>query len=244
MNILYKGIDVSKHNGKVDWSKISKNEVQFVIIRAGYGFSTVDPQFKANIEGAIKAGLHIGIYWFSYAGSTAHAKSEAEFCLKTIEPYRKHIDFPVWFDWEYESHDYVVEHYGINPTKKAVSDAAIKFMETIKAAGYKVGNYSNPNYFSQYFDDRVKSSYDTWLAHVGKDGATRSSTNYKGKYTVWQYSWVRKFRGISGNVDADYCYVDYGGNAATPYTVSAVNTYQIPKVITYLTDVNKIVITS
>ena len=79
MKTLYKGIDVSNHNDRINWSKIDKNEVQFVMIRAGYGFSTVDFQFKANIEGAIKAGIHIGIYWFSYAGTPAHAKTEAEF---------------------------------------------------------------------------------------------------------------------------------------------------------------------
>lgn len=243
MKILYKGIDISKHNGNVDWSKINKNEVQFVMIRAGLGFSTVDPQFKANIEGAIKAGLHIGVYWFSYAGSEAHAKTEAEFCLKTIEPYRKHIDFPVWFDWEYESHDYVVKHYG-NPTKKTVSDAAIKFMETIKAAGYKAGNYSNPDYLSQYFDDRVKKNYDTWLAHVGVNGAPRASTTYTGSYTVWQYSWVGSISGISGKVDTDYCYKDYCGGTTASASASSAGTYQVPKGITFKVNPAKNVVTS
>lgn len=244
MNVLYRGIDISKHNGKIDWTKIDKSKVQFVMIRAGLGFSTVDPQFKANIEGAIKAGLHIGVYWFSYAGTAAHAKKEAEFCLKTIGPYKKHIDFPVWFDWEYESHDYVVKHYGINPTAKTVSDVAISFMETIKASGYKTGNYSNPDYLGRFFDDRVKKNYDTWLAHVGKGGATRVSTNYKGSYTVWQYSWVGKFSGISGNVDTDYCYVNYAAASASPDKKSTGKTYQIPKGVTFRTDVNKNVITS
>ncbi|MCM1059106.1 MAG: D-Ala-D-Ala carboxypeptidase family metallohydrolase [Eubacterium sp.] len=244
MKILYKGIDISKHNGKIDWNKINKNEVQFVIIRAGLGFSTVDEQFKANIEGAIKAGIHIGIFWFSYAGSAVHAKTEAAFCLKTIEPYRKYIDFPVFFDWEYDSHDYVVKQYKITPTKTLVSDAAIAFMETVKAAGYKVGNYTNPDYASQYFDDRVKKGYDTWLAHTGVNGAPKTSTNYTGSYTIWQYSWVGSISGISGKVDTDYCYKDYCGGAAVSSAPTAEKTYQIPKGITFRTDTSKNVITS
>lgn len=244
MKILYKGIDISEHNGKIDWSKINKNEVQFVIIRAGFGFSTIDPQFKENIEGAIKAGLHIGIFWFSYAGTEAHAKAEADFCLKTIEPYKKHIDFPVCFDWEYDSHDYVVKHYGINPTKKSVSDIAIKFIETIKAAGYKVANYSNPDYLSQYFDDRVKKNYDTWLAHTGAKGAPRASTNYSGNYTMWQYSWVGSINGIPKKVDTDYCYKDYSGGTTASAAAPPSGTYQVPKGVTFKVDVNKNVISS
>lgn len=243
MNILCKGIDVSKHNGKIDWTKVNKNDVQFVMIRAGYGFSTVDPQFKSNIEGAIKAGLHIGVYWFSYAGSVNQVKIEAEFCLKTIEPYRKYIDFPVCFDWEYDSHNYVVKQYGIKPTKPLVSDMAITFLNAVKAAGYKVGNYSNPDYLGQFFDDRVKN-YDTWLAHTGVKGATRKSTNYPGSYTMWQYSWVGRISGVSGKVDMDYCYKDYCGGAAASGDASTAKTYQIPNGITFRTDVNKNVITS
>lgn len=245
MNILCKGIDVSKHNGKIDWTKVNKNDVQFVIIRAGFGFSTVDPQFRVNIEGAIKAGLHIGVYWFSYAGSVNQAKTEAEFCLKTIAPYKKYIDFPVWFDWEYDSHNYVVKQYKIIPNKKLVSDMAVVFMDTVKTAGYKTGNYSNPDYLGRFFDDKVKNNYDTWLAHVSTNGATKNSTNYSGKYTVWQYSWVGKVSGIAGNVDMDYCYKDYVGESTASNPVfNSVKKYQVPKGITFRTDVNKNVITS
>lgn len=245
MNILCKGIDVSKHNGKIDWTKVNKNDVQFVMIRAGFGFSTVDPQFKSNIEGAIKAGLHIGVYWFSYAGSVNQVKTEAEFCLKTIAPYRKYIDFPVWFDWEYDSYNYVVRQYKITPDKKLVSDMAVVFMDTVKTAGYKTGNYSNPDYLGRFFDDKVKNNYDTWLAHVGTNGATKNSTNYSGKYTIWQYSWVGKVSGIAGDVDMDYCYKDYVGESIASNPVfNFVKKYQVPKGVTFRTEVNKNVITS
>lgn len=210
MNVLYKGIDISTHNGVIDWNKIDKAEIQFVIIRAGYGNSTVDKQFKRNIEGAIKAGLHIGVYWFGYAGTVEQAKAEAQFCLKTIAPYKKYIDFPVFYDWEYDSYNYVVKQYKITPTKALVSNMAIAFMDIIKAAGYKTGNYSNPDYLGRFFNDTVKNNYDCWLSHV-KDGKGNplEKSSYKGKYTIHQYSWVGNFTGISGAVDTNYCYKDY-----------------------------------
>ena len=68
MELIAKGADISKHNGNIDWNRVKKTEVNFVIIRAGFGFNTVDPMFKTYIENAIKCGLDIGIYWFSYVG--------------------------------------------------------------------------------------------------------------------------------------------------------------------------------
>lgn len=243
MKILYKGIDISAHNGKINWSKINKKEIDFVIIRAGYGFSTVDKYFKTNIENAIKLGLHIGIYWFSYAGCANHAKSEADFCLKTLEPYKQYIDFPVWFDWEYDSYNYAKAHYSYALNMDTVSNMAVVFMERVKKAGYKVGNYSNPDYLNTFFNKNVKENYDTWLAHVGTNGAPRTTTSYKGKYTVWQYSWKGRPSGFSSDVDMNYCYVDYAGcgskvSKAEPKTA----TYQVPAGITFRTDVNKNVI--
>lgn len=242
MKVLYKGIDISYHN-IINWSKVKKGDFDFVIIRAGYGFRTVDDEFKTNIEAAIKLGLHIGIYWFSYAGTVEHAKREAEYCLKVIAPYKQYIDFPVWFDWEYDSKDYVIEEYKIIPTRQLVSDMAIAFMETVKKAGYKTGNYSNIDYLNLYFDDRVKNNYDTWLAHVGFNGATLNRTYYKGKYTMWQYSWKGKFNGFSGvGVDMDYCYTDYIGKVTE--NKPANKTYSVPAGITFDRDVTKNVITT
>ena len=252
MTVLYKGVDISKHN-KIDWSQVKKGDFDFVIIRAGYGFKTEDPQFKTNIEAAIKLGLHIGVYWFSYAGTVEHAKREADGCLKVIAPYKQYIDFPVWYDYGYEGHDYAVRTYKVTPTKQSVSDMAIMFMETVKKAGYKVGNYSNIDYLNKFFDDRVKNNYDTWLAHVGINGAARTSTYYKGKYTMWQYSWKGKPTGFSGiTVDMNYCYKDYPNEGKTVNKAedkpviapTTKKTYTIPKNITFATDVNKNVITT
>ena len=211
MEILYKGVDISKHNS-INWNKVNKSEIDFVIIRAGYGFNTQDTQFKTNIENAIKLGLHIGIYWFSYASTVEQAKQEAEGCLNIIGQFRKYINFGVWFDWEYDSDNYVVKTYKVTPTKQLVSDMAIAFMDTVKKAGYKTGNYTNPDYCNRFFDDRVKNNYDTWLAHVGKNGQALAKTSYTGKYVMWQYSWKGRPSGFNSDTDMDYCYKDYIGN--------------------------------
>ena len=230
MNVLYKGVDISSHNS-INWSKVDPKEIDFVIIRAGYGFNTQDKQFKTNIENAIKKGIPVGIYWFSYAGSVEHAKREAEFCLNVIGAYRKYITFPVFFDWENDSYNYVVKTYKITPTKQLVSDMSIAFLETVKKAGYKVGNYNSVSYLNTYFDDRVKDNYDTWVAHVKSGGQPLEQTSYKGRYTLHQYSWVGRPTGFLSNTDMNYCYVDYiGGKNTTPI---------VPSNPTYLVDYKK-----
>ena len=217
MNVIYKGVDISSHNS-ITWSKVNPKEIDFVMIRAGYGFKTEDKSFRTNIENAIRLGLHIGIYWFSYASTVEQAIEEAKGCLNIIGQFRKYIDFPVFFDWEYDSYNYVVKTYKITPTKQLVSDMAIAFMDTIKKAGYKVGNYSNPDYCNRFFDDRVKNNYDTWIAHVGKNGQALEKTSYTGKYTMWQYSWKGRPSGFNSDTDMDYCYKDYVGGKTNTIT--------------------------
>lgn len=234
MNIIYKGADISKYNS-INWNKVNPEEVNFVIIRAGYGSKTQDTQFKTNIENAIKLGLHIGIYWFSYASTIEQAKQEAEGCLNIINSYKKNIDFPVFFDWEYDSYDYVVKTYKATPTKQLVSDMAVAFMETIKAAGYKVGNYTNIDYSTRFFNDTVKNNYDTWIAHVGKNGQALAKTSYTGKYTMWQYSWKGRPSGFNSDTDMDYCYKDYIGTSSSTST----STTTKPTTSTYLVQYQK-----
>lgn len=232
MNVLYKGVDISSHNS-INWNKVDPKEIDFVIIRAGYGFNTQDKQFKTNIENAIKKGIPVGIYWFSYAGSVEHAKKEADFCLNVIGTYRKYITLPVFFDWENDSYNYVVKIYKITPTKQLVSDMAIAFLETVKKAGYKVGNYNSVSYLNTYFDNRVKDNYDTWVAHVKFGGKPLEQTSYKGRYSIHQYSWVGRPSGFNSNTDMDYCYVDYIGGKNTATTPI------IPTTPTYLVDYKK-----
>ena len=232
MEILYKGVDISKHNS-INWNKVDKSEIDFVIIRAGYGFKTQDTQFKTNIENAIKLGLHIGIYWFSYASTVEQAKQEAEGCLNIINSYKKNIDFPVFFDWEYDSYDYAVKTYKVTPTKQLVSDMAVAFMETIKAAGYKVGNYTNIDYSTRFFNDTVKNNYDTWIAHVKSGGQPLEKTTYTGKYTMHQYSWVGRPSGFNSDTDMNYCYKDYIGTSSSTSTSTTTTSTTLKYLVDY-----------
>lgn len=203
-----KGIDVSKHNGVIDWAKVKKSGINFVIVRAGYGFSTVDERFKTNVDGALKAGLNVGVYWFSYACSVADAEKEAKFFTKLIEPYKGKFTMPVCFDWEYDSYDYAVRN-GVTPTKQLVSDMATKFLTTVENAGWYAMNYTNIDYAQRFFNDKVKTRFDTWVAQWS------SKCTYTGSYGMWQYGAEQNYidsktvNGISGIVDKDYALKDY-----------------------------------
>lgn len=226
MKVLYKGVDISKYQS-INWNKVDLNEIDFVIIRAGLGFKTEDKMFKSHIENAIKLKIPVGIYWFSYAGTVEHARQEAESCLKIIAPYKDKIVFPVFFDWENESYNYVVKNYKITPTKQLVSDIAIMFMETVKKAGYKVGNYNSVSYLNTYFDNRVKDNYDTWVAHVRSGGQPLEKTSYKGKYTIHQYSWVGRPSGFLNDTDMNYCYKDYINKKVTESPINSISKYLV-----------------
>ena len=196
---MKKGIDISVHNGSIDWKKVS-TQVDFAILRAGFGKvkSQKDKNFERNYKGCIDNGIPVGIYWYSYATTTAEAKLEAECCLAIIG--NKKLDYPIWYDIE--------EQATLRTGKINVSNIAKTFLDIVEAKGYKVGIYSMKSGLDSYFTDAVKKKYDVWVAHVGKNGAPLSSTTYKG-HEMWQYSWTGKINGISGNVDMNYCYKDY-----------------------------------
>ena len=173
------GIDISKWNGEIDWKAIKKANIDFVIIRAGYGTGYVDPYFKINIENAIKNNLMIGIYWFSYSYTYQGAKLEAEKCYKTIRKYKDNITLPVFWDFEYDSVNNARNH-GHNISKKLASGMADTFCTTIKNKGMRSGIYTNIDYANNYFSKDVLSKYHTWIAQW------TSTCAYKGHYIIWQ----------------------------------------------------------
>ncbi len=191
-----KGIDVSYHQGAIDWKKVAKTDIEFVIIRAGYGKSTVDKKFLDNIKGAIGAGLKIGIYWFIYAKNEAEVIANAEMCDKTIRQYKEHITMKVAADWEYDS-DTNSQKNGVIQTKESRTKFVRIFLEHLKNKGYEVCNYANPDYLKSKFGDL--SEYPLWLARY---------SDKMGDYNawMWQYSSTGKVPGINGNVDMNICY--------------------------------------
>lgn len=203
MAVKLKGIDVSKHNGTINWSSVKSAGIKFAVVRGGYAISYTDDQAINNIKGVIANGLGLGIYWFSYATSVAGAEAEAQACINLIKGYKSSIKYPVYFDFEYASRDYV-ENQGVKVTKTLASNMALAFMKKIKAAGFIPGLYTNKDFSTTYFNDEVMNFGELWIAQY-------SSTNTFGKaHNMWQYSDSGRVSGISGNVDMNWCYKDFG----------------------------------
>jgi GH25 family lysozyme M1 (1,4-beta-N-acetylmuramidase) len=189
------GIDVSEHNGALDWAKIKAAGIQFAIIRTGYGTSHQDNYFKANMEGALKQGIPVGIYHFSYALSEAGAKNEAAFVIKLLEAYKDKITLPVFFDFEYDTVAYAKKQ-GVTLGKTAFNAHAAAFLETVKAAGYRPGVYYNLDYRNNMVDTSMLGSYVQWYAQYS------SKASFTG-YDLWQYSSSYQISGISGKFDVN-----------------------------------------
>lgn len=198
-----KGIDISEHNGVVDWEKVKASGVTFAMIRAGYG-RTVDKQFRRNAGECNRVGLPFGVYWFSYALNAAGAAQEAAVCLETIKPYR--IDLPVAYDLEYDSVQYA-QKQGVHVGMKLASDMVRAFCRAVREAGYTAMNYANPDYLNRYFDAGVQEDFPVWLAQW--PNGTPSLDKPPRTCDIWQYSEKGSVPGILGAVDLDVCYVDY-----------------------------------
>jgi GH25 family lysozyme M1 (1,4-beta-N-acetylmuramidase) len=211
------GIDVSEHNGALDWAKIKAAGIQFAIIRTGYGTSHQDNYFKANMEGALKQGIPVGIYHFSYALSEAGAKNEAAFVIKLLEAYKDKITLPVFFDFEYDTVAYAKKQ-GVTLGKTAFNAHAAAFLETVKAAGYRPGVYYNLDYRNNMVDTSKLGSYVQWYAQYS------SKASFTG-YDLWQYSSSYQISGISGKFDVNTAPASFlSGKAVSAATTNTTTT--------------------
>lgn len=196
---MLKGIDVSKHNGVIDWKKAKADGIDFAIIRAGYGklASQKDVQFERNYAGCKENNIPCGVYWYSYAHSVAEARQEANVFLQVIKG--KQFEYPVYLDLE-ESSQFALG-------RARCSEIAKTFLEIIENAGYFTGIYSSKSGLENYITPEIRNRYTVWVAHVGV-----AKTNYAMAYGIWQYSWTGRVNGITGNggkVDMNYCYQDF-----------------------------------
>jgi GH25 family lysozyme M1 (1,4-beta-N-acetylmuramidase) len=190
-----KGIDISQYQGNIDFAKVKAAGVMFAIIRAGFGkyTSQKDPYFEQNYKNAKAAGLDVGVYWYSYATSTADAIAEAKACMTIISG--KKFEYPIFFDLE-EKAQFV--------RGKSFCDSLVKaFCGELEKCGYFAGLYISRSPLQSYISNDVARRYTLWVAEYA------SKLNYSGTYAMWQYTSSGKVNGISGNVDCDYCYVDY-----------------------------------
>lgn len=186
------GIDVSKWQGAIDWKKVKASGVDFVIIRAGYGTS-IDPRFSENYAGAKAAGLHVGAYWYSYALSRQAAEIEAECCKRTLAG--KSFEMPIFYDIE--------EPDQLAKSAAFVSGLIATFCTELEKAGYFAGLYMSRSPLQTKTTEDVRARFAIWAAEY----STR--LNYSGAVGMWQNTSKFWVNGINGNVDHDFCYVDY-----------------------------------
>ncbi|MCD8354158.1 MAG: Ig-like domain-containing protein [Clostridiales bacterium] len=207
---IYDGIDVSKWQGTINWSKVAAAGIDFVFIRCGYTSSSSftlneDPQFATNIKNAQKYGIQVGVYYFSQAKSTSEAKKEAAYVLKLLSGYN--LDLPVAFDAENAGGRFSFSSF----TKTQCTNFALAFCAAIEAGGYDACVYNSVSTFSgsgaKYNPTTIlNNGYKLWVAHYAS--AASNSTYSVSGYTYWQYSSTGSVSGISGNVDLDYWYSD------------------------------------
>lgn len=187
-----KGIDVSKHNGPVNWKKAA-NDIDFAIIRAGYGKTYIDPWFERHLAGAQAAGLRVGVYHYSYALSVDDARIEARHLLDVVNG--RQFDMPLWFDME--DADGYKKKNGFTFSRANISAITQAFVDTIRAAGYQCGVYASKSWFDNYIDIDADA---IWLAQWA------DNPTYGGQFDIWQNSDNGKIAGVTGNVDTNILY--------------------------------------
>lgn len=202
--VSHKGIDVSRHQGEIDWQKVGETDVEFVFIRVGYrgygnGRMVEDEQFVDNIKGALGAGLKVGVYYFSQAVNTEEALEEANFVLEQIAPYK--VEMPVVVDVEKVS-DSQGRMNLISVEER--TNITMAFCEAIEAAGYIPMIYHNMEMGVMLLDLEPLENYEKWFAYYGTE------LYYPYDYQVWQYSEKGSVEGISGDVDLNISFKMWG----------------------------------
>lgn len=191
------GIDVSEHNGSINWSKVKNTgQVDFAIIRAGYGreMDQRDKRFDYNIQNAQANYIPCGVYWFSYALSPEEALVEAETCYSMIKDYNYQL--PVYFDIETD------DQWGLTAaTCSAMCEVFCKYMQD---RGYTAGIYSCASFLETKVYHTVRQKYEIWVAEYG-----HSVDHYTGSFRIWQHSCTGILDGIPEDVDLNYAYVNY-----------------------------------
>lgn len=178
---MIKCVDISHHNGIVNFDKLKENGINSVIIRAGYGSSTIDKNFKTNIEKALSKKFNVGVYWFGYAYTVCQAEKEGEYCAKTIEPYKSDLALPVFYDWEEDSFNYA-KRQSVTVSKQLCTDMTNKFCKVLEDNGYYSGFYSNIDYLNRFYNDDIKKRFSLWVAQWAKE------CTYKSNYDIWQFT--------------------------------------------------------
>lgn len=193
------GIDVSSHQGNIDWASVKAAGINFAIIRVGYrgsqtGALVEDSCFRKNIQGATANGINVGVYFFTQATTEAEAVEEASMALTLCSGYN--LSYPIFVDTENGSG--AARANGLDKGTRTACVAA--FCKTIANGGRKAGVYASKSWYNNKIDASAFSNYFIWVAQYN------TTCNYKGKYNMWQYSSKGSVPGIKGNVDVNIAY--------------------------------------
>lgn len=224
VNQLVYGIDVSRWQGDIDWSKVAADGITFAMIKCGGGDDGLyeDRKFKQNIQGALANGIQVGIYFYSGATDAKTAYDEASFCINLIKDYQ--ITYPVAFDWELDG-DY-----------NSVTEACETFCNVIKSYGYQPMVYSNRNrWYNNFNGEKLSNKFKVWMAAYWSEYYYTSTrwtygddlASFKWHYDMWQYGVTDTVDGIDGYVDmniAFFGYANYKVNGAQDATLTVQNT--------------------
>ena len=198
------GIDVSSHQGEIDWERVAASGVEFAMIRLGYrgygseGTLNLDPYFEQNLAGARAAGLKVGIYFFSQAITVEEAYEEAAFVLEHLDG--EELDYPLAYDWEPIS-GVGARTDGLDSV--TLTDCALTFCHMAELAGYTpMVYYNNPVGYGRYDLSRL-TDYDVWFAQY----ASRPTMYYD--YRIWQYTSSGTVPGIDTRVDMNIAFIPY-----------------------------------
>lgn len=223
-----KGLDVSEFQGEVDWERVKAAGYKFAMLRAGYGYNTIDKQFRRNASECNRIGLPVGVYWFCYAFSPEKAVQEADGCIDIISEYR--LDYPVCYDIEQASADYI-EKQGVSFTPALAKNVVKSFCDRIETKGYYAMFYTNRNFLDTYLGTELSKRYAYWYARY----ADRFDGTDCG---IWQYTSTGSVPGITGNVDLDLGYTNYPSvikkAGLNHLSASSPSPSPVPEYITYV----------
>ena len=209
-NGVHNGIDVSKWQGKIVWSKVKDAGIDFAVIRIGFrgenGKIYKDEYADYNIQQASRNGVLVGVYFFSTAVNTNEASEEAEWVKENIKYYP--VSLPVTYDCE-GFHNSSSRMY--NLSQKQRTDNALSFINKIKSLGFDAMFYASKNDLETAFEtERIEAKSKIWVAHFdGKIYPEAKNPQYSGKYTMWQYTNKGIVNGVSGDVDLVVSYESF-----------------------------------
>ena len=200
------GIDASHYQGAVDWNAVRNSGVNFAILKIGeYSESKhtffLDAKFNEYYDACKRNGIAVGGYIYSYEFNAEEASHEAQACLNAIQG--KSFEMPIFLDIE----DKIIKNAILSgkTTVENVTNGAVTFCNMMNSHGYQAGVYADKTFFTRYLNAGILEQYNIWLAHW----TSASSSNYPGRYDLWQYTDAGSIPGISGPVDLNWCFKRY-----------------------------------